>query len=560
MKKLLTLVVLLLCDIRLLSAAEKIRFVLAGDSTVTDDAGWGRAFAELLSDDAECINLAKGGRSSRSYRTEGWWQKCLEAKPRYLLIQFGHNDQRGKGPERESAAETDFRDHLRAFVREAREQEIQPVLVTSPTRRRWSKDGRIEPTLADYAEATSLVARQLNVPLIDLHRLSIQQCEQLGPEAFRAFEPMTDKGADHTHLNVDGGRAVAPLVALAMIGAVPESKPFFVQQRIDETTVPRPYERSLTSGALQLEETDATVTIRQSAKVVLTYNKLAPKVPEGIDPVFARTGFLHPVGSPNERTVTEVYPFDHAHQSGIFSAWVKTRWNDREIDFWNLAGGTGRVLHQRVLNTFANQGSVGFEVDMVHRALQSPVVDLLRDRWKVTASETDGSFHSFDIESTQTALTDIPLIVQKYHYGGMAFRGSVRWLTEKDNDSGKDRDVGKQSGQTSEREPGSFLNEHGSDRIKGNHEKTRWVSFSGTVHGQPVTLTVLSHAQNFRAPQAARIHPTKPYFVFSPCVEDEFVIDREHPLQCRYRFLITDQPTDNDWIEQQWAHWCEQDN
>ena len=109
MKKLLTLVVLLLCDIRLLSGAEKIRFVLAGDSTVTDDAGWGRAFAELLSDDAECINLAKSGRSSRSYRTEGWWQKCLDAKPRYLLIQFGHNDQPGKGPERESAAETDFR-------------------------------------------------------------------------------------------------------------------------------------------------------------------------------------------------------------------------------------------------------------------------------------------------------------------------------------------------------------------------------------------------------------------------------------------------------------------
>ncbi len=532
------------------SATEKVRIVLAGDSTVTDESGWGRGFAELLSDDAECLNLAKSGRSSRSYRTEGWWQKCLDAKPRYLLIQFGHNDQPGKGPERESAAETDFRDHLRAFVKEARELQIQPILVTSLTRRRWSKDGHIEPTLSEYAEATSIVANELNVPLIDLHRLSIQQCEQLGPEAFRAFEPMTDKGADHTHLNADGGRAVAPLVALAMIDAVPESRSLFVPEKIEQATVPRHHEASLKSGTLQLDETDATITIRQSSKIVLTYNKQAPKVPDGIDPIFARTGFLHPVASPMERIVTEVYPFDHAHQSGIFSAWVKTRWNDREIDFWNLAGGTGRVVHQRVLTTFASDGRIGFETDLVHRAMQAPAVDVLRDRWKVTANETDGSYHSFDIESTQTALTEIPLIVQKYHYGGMAFRGSVRWLTEKDSDSKKQAD------QNAEREPNSFQNEFGSDRIKANHEKTRWVSFTGAIHGQPVTLTVLSHAENFRAPQPARIHPTKPYFVFSPCVDDEFLIDRDHPLTNRYRFLITDLPADSAWIQQQWTTWC----
>jgi hypothetical protein len=252
-----------------------------------------------------------------------------------------------------------------------------------------------------------------------------------------------------------------------------------------------------------------------------------------------------------ERVVTDAYPFDHAHQSGIFSAWVKTRWNDREIDFWNLAGGTGRVVHQRILTTFASDGTIGFEADLVHRAMQAPAVDILRDRWKVTASETDGSHHSFDIESTQTALTDIPLIVQKYHYGGMAFRGSVRWLTDQDSDSKKQAD------QITQQEPNSFQNEFGSDRIKGNHEKTRWVSFTGMINDQPVTLTVMSHPDNFRAPQAARIHPTKPYFVFSPCVDGEFVIDRGHPLTNRYRYLITDHSPDAMWIQQRWTEWCE---
>ncbi len=77
---------------------EKPRVVLAGDSTVTDKAGWGAAFAKLLSADAECINFAAAGRSSKSFRDSGQWKKVIDAKPTFVLIQFGHNDMPGKGP------------------------------------------------------------------------------------------------------------------------------------------------------------------------------------------------------------------------------------------------------------------------------------------------------------------------------------------------------------------------------------------------------------------------------------------------------------------------------
>ncbi len=68
--------------------------------------------------------MAKGGSSSRSYRTAGLWDKCLALKPDYLLIQFGHNDQPGKGPDRESEHDGAFREHLRRFVDEARNSGI----------------------------------------------------------------------------------------------------------------------------------------------------------------------------------------------------------------------------------------------------------------------------------------------------------------------------------------------------------------------------------------------------------------------------------------------------
>jgi pectinesterase len=237
--------------------SETVRFVLAGDSTVTDDAGWGKGFAELCSENVECINLAASGRSSRSYRTEGRWQKCLDAKPDYLLIQFGHNDQAGKGPERESAAADAFRDHLRAFIDESRAVGIEPVLITPLTRRTWTKDGSIASTLTEYAEATMIVAKEKKVPLIDLHSLSIRHCEQLGPTAWRALEPMSGNGADHTHLNPEGGRAVAALVVTALREEIQTTEPLFSQEKIDAATVPLVYSSSVSQGTLQLDETDS---------------------------------------------------------------------------------------------------------------------------------------------------------------------------------------------------------------------------------------------------------------------------------------------------------------
>src|SRR5581483_9938507 len=71
----------------------KVRIVLAGDSTTAVGSGWGPGFMKCLTPDVQCINMARGGRSSKSFIAEGLWKKCLELKPDYILIQFGHNDQ-----------------------------------------------------------------------------------------------------------------------------------------------------------------------------------------------------------------------------------------------------------------------------------------------------------------------------------------------------------------------------------------------------------------------------------------------------------------------------------
>lgn len=523
------------------------RIVLAGDSTVTIDAGWGTGFASLLNSGTQCVNLARGGRSSRSYRAEGSWQKCLDAKPEYLLIQFGHNDQPGKGPQRESAADGDFRDHLRDFVKEARAIGAQPVLITPLTRRRWTDDDRIQPTLSEYAQAASVVAKETNVPLLDLHRLSIDQCNAIGSEAFRAFEPMTENGADHTHLNPNGRVAVGRIVAKELVRLLPEFQSCLNPQAMKWPNPQSPFLQHQGSD-LRLTESESTITISNGDRTILAYNKNSPPVPDGIDDVYFRSGFLHPVVSPAGKVLTAAFPYDHPHQQGVFSAWVKTQWNDRDIDFWNLAGRTGRVVHQRLVSTFSNDSCLGFEVDLVHRATQEPVVDLLRERWKIEVQPTDGTFYCFDLETTQSALTHLPLIVQKYHYGGLALRGPTRWLQGKVDEAAP--------GEPEIREPNSFTNDLGSDRKQGNHQKARWVSLTGTIDNQPSSITVLCHANNFRAPQSARLHPTKPYFCFAPCVGGEFVIDKDHPFHSQYRYFVTNEVPDSKWLNEKWQLWC----
>lgn len=303
------------------------------------------------------------------------------------------------------------------------------------------------------------------------------------------------------------------------------------------------------AGPLTIEESENTITVKQDGQTVVTYNKVSPPVPEGLDKIYERSGCLHPVGSPKGRVVTEMFPPDHAHQHGIFSAWVNTTYDGRPIDFWNLPGRTGRVLHERVVSRFQDNGKAGFEVDLLHRAVADPAVDVLRERWKVTVYSTEGTYHCFDLETVQTAITDKPLTIKKYHYGGIALRGPTRWLTDKDGYAQESPNLAL--------EASDFVNDLGSTRAKANHEHAKWVALTGRIEGKPVSIAVLCHESNFRAPQAARIHPTKPYFCFAPCVDEAFAIDRGHPFTSRYRFLITDAEPDREWLDQEWQSWCD---
>ena len=199
-------------------AAGKVRIVLVGDSTVGESDGWGPGFRRYVAPEAEVVNMAKNGRSSKSYAAEGWWKKALELKADYILIQFGHNDMPGKGPERETDPETTYAANIARYVDEARDAGAEPVLVTSLTRRRFGKDDKIDSDLFPYVNAVKRVAAEKRVPVIDLHALSIALIDRMGRKASDALGKMKADGKggqemDYTHLGETGSNVFGRIVA-----------------------------------------------------------------------------------------------------------------------------------------------------------------------------------------------------------------------------------------------------------------------------------------------------------------------------------------------------------
>ena len=186
-----------------------MNIALIGDSTVTADSGWGRAFGGRFNDEVKVFNFAAGGRSSRSWYDEKRLPEALKVKPDYVLIQFGHNDQPGKGPERETDPATSYRDYLKIYVNEFRKVGAIPIIISSVTRRRFDEKDKIKSTLSPWAEAARAVAADMNVLFIDLHAESIRYHNEIGPDASMAFNP---KPEDTTHFNHQGAEAIANLI------------------------------------------------------------------------------------------------------------------------------------------------------------------------------------------------------------------------------------------------------------------------------------------------------------------------------------------------------------
>lgn len=201
---------------------EAMTIVLIGDSTVAEESGWGPAFASRFNDQARIINLAKNGATLLALSSR--LDALAELKPDYVLIQFGHNDQKRYDTKV-------YSDHLNSYVERVRKAGGKPIILSSVTRRSFDENGRIvsnmiksekysyKANLTAYAQAAQALATKLKVPFIDLHAVSIEHHNKIGREESMTYN---FKEGDKTHFNQKGGEAITDLILKELKTVVPE--------------------------------------------------------------------------------------------------------------------------------------------------------------------------------------------------------------------------------------------------------------------------------------------------------------------------------------------------
>jgi len=222
--------ILLTLLITTVSFAQKTSVYCIGDSTMANkkdpdrnpEHGWAQVLQPFFNDNIVVINKAVNGRSTKSFINEKRWDSIYKKlkKGDYVLIEFGHNDEKIEDSTRYTNPHTSYRYNLIRFVKESREKGAIPILLTSIARRNFNEKGVLVPTHGDYPLETRLVAQEYKVPFIDLEYYTELLEQSYGPERskqlhlhYKAGEnPYYDKDkADDTHLSLKGATAIAQI-------------------------------------------------------------------------------------------------------------------------------------------------------------------------------------------------------------------------------------------------------------------------------------------------------------------------------------------------------------
>ena len=209
---------------------KRINLYLMGDSTMADkplqdnpERGWGQLLRQFFNDDIQIHNHARNGRSTKSFINEGRWQSVYDSVQAgdYILIQFGHNDQKESDSTRYADPYGAYNKNLRMFVAALRSKGAKPVLLTPIVRRKFDEQGNFTESHGVYPDVVRDIARQLDVPLIDMYKLSRELVAGEGAESSKKIYLWVEPGQyavfpqgkqDNTHFTEYGARQMAALV------------------------------------------------------------------------------------------------------------------------------------------------------------------------------------------------------------------------------------------------------------------------------------------------------------------------------------------------------------
>lgn len=287
-------------------------------------------------------------------------------------------------------------------------------------------------------------------------------------------------------------------------------------------------------------KSDGKLALIATGKKLLQYQFGEHYPPAGVDTVFKRSGFIHPLWSPSGNVLTQINPADHYHHLGIWNPWTHVQFQGRDIDFWNLGEKKGTVRFSRFIETYKGAVYSGFKALQEHVALNLPVsaqeTVVMNETWDVRAFAINDRMWICDFVSSLQGATDSLVILKEYRYGGFGFRATAAW----NNTNSK------------------VLTSEGKTRKDADASVARWCKVEGNLGNGNAGILFMSYPSNFNHPEPMRVWPEDAnkrgdvFFSFSPTRNMDWVLKTGETHVLKYRMLVYDGDLDIQEAEQAW--------
>lgn len=277
-----------------------------------------------------------------------------------------------------------------------------------------------------------------------------------------------------------------------------------------------------------------SLTFQAGGNDIVNYFYNESELPEGINSRFRRSGYIHPLYTPDGVRVTQHFNPNRPHQYGIWTSWYRAEFQDRTPEFWGGHEDNGRIQAEALEEVWEGPVYGGFRAK--HRFVDYSVpepVTALNEQWEVFVYQPtrDDSYNIIDINVIQTTNTNNPIEFHEHIYGGMNVRGHDEWNGEGEM---------------------NYTSSEGLDRTDVISQGVRWSHMGGDIEGNVAGLGIFGHPDNPRHPLGVFINATEPFFSYGPVSLGDLRIEPGTPWSTRFRFITHDGEPDTEEIEQMW--------
>ncbi len=278
------------------------------------------------------------------------------------------------------------------------------------------------------------------------------------------------------------------------------------------------------------------LTLGYQQQPLLSYH-FGMHYPAGVDSVFGRSGFIHPLRSPRGKVLTRITPPDHFHHYGLWNPWTQIAYDGVTYDCWNLNSRQGTVRFRSFVSV--NEGQVFSEYQTLHDHVIMPKSGgekvILKELQTVTVYRPTDQYYIADI-SIRLNCTDGPVTLKEYRYGGLGFRATEQWT--------KDNSV--------------VITSEGKQRKEADGSKARWCLIQGAVDNGQAGLVMMSSPTNYNHPEPLRVWPEEifgrgdVYANFVPIRDMDWPLQPGKDYVLNYRFLVFDGNVTPEFAEAAW--------